>query len=106
MRYQGATVKIEANGTKRGLLEEPEVRDLCSKAQAVFHANCKARVVSYTQLYGGKIAVVLSWQHPRDLFDFWQIKADDWGKVKKGLLLSLCSSDKPIIESLAPHEIS
>lgn len=104
--YQGATVKIEVNGTKRDLLEEPEVRDLCPKAQAVFQANCKARVVSYTQLYGGKIAAALSRQHPRDLFDFWQIKADDWGQVKKGLLLNLCGSDKPIIESLAPHEIS
>ena len=72
----------------------------------MFQANCKARVVSYTQLYGGKIAAALSWQHPRDLFDFWQIKAEDWAHVKKGLLLNLCGSDKPIIESLAPHEIS
>ena len=104
--YQGATVKIEVNGTKRGLLGESEVRDLCPKAQAVFQANCKARVVSYTQLYGGKIAAALSRQHPRDLFDFWQIKAEDWAHVKKGLLLNLCGSDKPIIESLAPHEIS
>ena len=31
---QGATVKIEVNGTKRGLLGESEVRDLCPKAQA------------------------------------------------------------------------
>ena len=32
--YQGATAKIEVNGTKRGLLGESEVRDLCPKAQA------------------------------------------------------------------------
>lgn len=30
---------------------------------------CKARTVSYSLLYGGKMAAALSRQHPRDLFD-------------------------------------
>lgn len=104
--YQGALVKIEVNGMKRGLLGEADILSLCPKAQEVFQASCKARIVSYAQLYGGKLAAALSRQHPRDLFDFWLMRKENWEQVKQGLLLSLCGSDKPIIESLSPHRIN
>lgn len=42
---------------------------LCDKAQKEFNMACKARTVSYSLLYGGKMAAALSRQHPRDLFD-------------------------------------
>lgn len=51
----GATVKIEVNGTKRGIIEETEDKMLCEKAQEEFSMACKARTVSYSQLYGGKL---------------------------------------------------
>ena len=50
----GATVKIEVNGTKRGILGEVEIMELCSKAKEEFQASCKARIVPYSQLYGGE----------------------------------------------------
>lgn len=103
--YQGAMVKIEVNGTKRGILGEVNVRTLCPKAREEFQADCKARLVPYSQLYGGKIAAALSRQHPRDIFDCKYMKDDAWGSMKGGLLLALLGSDKPIIESLAPHDI-
>ena len=65
----GATVKIEVNGTKRGIIGVTEDKMLCNKAQKEFSMACKARTVSYSQLYGGKITAALSRQHPRDLFD-------------------------------------
>lgn len=99
----GATVKIEVNGTKRGIIGDVEVRDLCLKAQNEFNANCKANIVSISQLYGGKIAAALSRQHPRDLFDFKYMAIDSFDMVKDGLILSLLGSDKPIIESLNPN---
>lgn len=101
----GATVKIEVNGTKRGIIGDVEVRELCSRAQNEFNANCKANIVSLSQLYGGKIAAALSRQHPRDLFDFKYMKVDSFDVVKEGLILSLLGSDKPIIESLNPNLI-
>ena len=67
--YDGATVKIEVNGTKRGILGEVEIMELCPRAKEEFQANCKARIVPYSQLYGGKITAALSRQHPRDMFD-------------------------------------
>ena len=104
--YNGTTVKIEVNGTKRGILGEAEVMNLCPKAKDEFQANCKARIVPYPQLYGGKIAAALSRQHPRDLFDCKYMKDETLDEVKDGLFLCLLGSDKPIIESLCPNDIN
>ena len=72
----GATVKVEVNATKRGVIGNLEELPLCPKAQEEFQARCKARIVSYAQLYGGKIIAALSRQHPRDLFDCKHMKDD------------------------------
>ena len=101
----GATVKIEVNGTKRGLIGITEDKMLCDKAQQEFSMACKARTVSYSQLYGGKITAALSRQHPRDLFDCRYMEISSFDEVKEGLMLCLLGSDKPIIESLQPNSI-
>jgi predicted nucleotidyltransferase component of viral defense system len=101
----GATVKIEVNGIKRGLLGTTEDKELCSKAQSEFAMGCRARVVSFTQLYGGKISAALSRQHPRDLFDCKYMSLDLLEQAKYGLLYALLGSDKPIVESLQPNLI-
>jgi predicted nucleotidyltransferase component of viral defense system len=101
----GATVKIEVNGIKRGLLGETKDRVLCQKAQQEFQMGCTARIVSFSQLYGGKIAAALGRQHPRDLFDCKYMDLASFEEVKKGLMLCLLGSDKPIIESLHPNSI-
>lgn len=76
---------------------------LCNKAQKEFSMACKARTVSYSQLYGGKITAALSRQHPRDLFDCKYMEISSFGDVKDGFMLCLLGSDKPIIESLQPN---
>ena len=101
----GETVKIEVNGTKRGLIGMTEDKMLCDKAQQEFSMACKARTVSYSQLYGGKITAALSRQHPRDLFDCRYMEISSFDEVKEGLMLCLLGSDKPIIESLQPNSI-
>lgn len=103
---EGATVKVEVNGTKRGLLGETEDKELCVKAQTEFNMSCKARIVSFSQLYGGKISAALSRQHPRDLFDCKYMPLDSLEKVKDGLIFCLLGSDKPIVESLQPNVIN
>ncbi len=102
----GATVKIEVNGTKRGIIGEIQEIQLCEKAQREFNMTCKARIVSFSQLYGGKIAAALSRQHPRDLFDCKYMEIGSFDEVKDGLMFALLGSDKPIIESLQPNPIS
>ena len=101
----GATVKIEVNGTKRGIIGSTEERMLCERSQQEFSMACKARNVSYSQLYGGKMAAALSRQHPRDLFDCKYMDLSSFDDVKAGFILCLLGSDKPIIESLQPNPI-
>jgi hypothetical protein len=102
----GATVKIEVNGTKRGLLGATADKELCNKAQTEFAMSCRARVVSFTQLYGGKISAALSRQHPRDLFDCKYMPLGLLEQAKEGLIYALLGSDKPIVESLQPNLIN
>ena len=66
---KGVMVKIEVSGTKRGLIDPATIRPLCDAAQNEFETTNKAKIVSLSQLYGGKIAAALDRQHPRDLFD-------------------------------------
>lgn len=103
--YQGATVKIEVNNIKRGIIEDCIVKPLCEAAQRDFETMCKIRSVGYSQLYGGKIAASLSRQHPRDMFDFAQMTNKSFDLIRNGLLFNLASSDKPIVESLFPNPI-
>ena len=101
-----ATVKIEVNGTKRGIIGRTEDMPLCEKKKKEFSMGCKARTVSFSQLYGGKIAAALSRQHPRDLFDCKYMDIQSFNEVKDGFIFCLLGSDKPIVESLRPNEIN
>lgn len=101
-----ATVKIEVNNVKRGLLEPTTDMLLCENACKVFSQSCKARIVSFSQLYGGKIAAALSRQHPRDLFDCKYMEVTSFEDVKKGFFLALLGADKPTVEMLAPNPIN
>lgn len=102
----GTTIKIEVNGTKRGIIGETEAIKLCDKATSEFGMTCYANIISWPQLYGGKIVAALSRQHPRDLFDCRDITDEDFSAVKSGFMLCLLGSDKPIIESLSPNPIN
>ncbi len=101
----GVMVKIEVNGTKRGIIGHVEQRELCDKAKAEFGLNCVANIVSWSQLYGGKVVAALSRQHPRDMFDCRNLSPQEFDAVKDGFMLCLLGSDKPLVESLNPHKI-
>lgn len=100
-----AIVKIEVNGTKRGIIGTVEEHLLCDKAKKEFNMECKVKTVSFSQLYGGKITAALSRQHPRDLFDCKYMSIESFDDVKDGFILCLLGSDKPVIESLQPNSI-
>jgi predicted nucleotidyltransferase component of viral defense system len=102
----GDAVKIEVNGTKRGIIGNIEEKTLCPKAQKEFNMGSVARIVPFTQLYGGKIAAALSRQHPRDLFDYKYMDVESFDEIKDGLMFCLLGSDKPILESLQPNPVN
>lgn len=102
---RGCQVKIEVNKTKRGLVGgEAKLYPLCDNASDLFGVEVDARLVSISQLYGGKIAAALSRQHPRDLFDVMQMR-QPMEEIKEGLIFCLLGSDRPIHESFAPNLI-
>jgi predicted nucleotidyltransferase component of viral defense system len=105
---RGITVKVEVSETKRGLVEPMEIKPLCKRAQTVFETSNKTKIVSFSQLYGGKISAALDRQHPRDLFDIKLMfdKITDFEQVKKGFFYSLLGGDRPIVETLAPNRIN
>jgi predicted nucleotidyltransferase component of viral defense system len=103
--WRTVSVKIEVNTVQRGIIEDTVERNLCERAQSEFELFCKARTVSFSQLYGGKIGAALSRQHPRDLFDFKHMDIRSFDAVRKGFFYNILSSPKPVIELLCPHPI-
>lgn len=102
---RGAEIKLEVNQINRGVLSEPAIMPLCTKAQEEFDVFCEVPVVSTGQLFGGKICAALDRQHPRDLFDVrYILENEGFGDaVKQGFLFCLLSSSKPIHEVLFPR---
>lgn len=102
-----ALIKLEVNQINRGLLGETVELPLSEKTQQEFDAFCSINVVSLEQLYGGKICAALDRQHPRDLFDIKYLLENEGftTDIKKGVLLLLLSSNRPINEMLNPNLI-
>lgn len=103
----GVLIKIEVNMIGRGLLGDSSNAPLCQTAQEEFDAFCVMPLVSFAQLYGGKICAALDRQHPRDLFDV-KLLLDNEGftdEIKQGFLLGLVSSNRPTHELLNPNLI-
>ena len=100
----GIQIKIEPNLIIRGTVFSYENRDLSPKAKEIFEMSVSMRVVSLSDLYGGKICAALDRQHPRDLYDIKFILGNEriTEQIWKGFLVYLISHDRPIHESLDP----
>ena len=102
-----AQIKIEVNQINRGILGAIVKLPLCEKAQEEFDAFCAIPLVSLGQLYGGKICAALDRQHPRDMFDVKFLLQNEGftDDIKKGFMLCLLSSNRPLNEMLQPNLI-
>jgi len=100
-----ADIKLEVNLVNRGALSNPREMILCSKAQNDFEAFCVMPVVTFGQLFGGKIIAALDRQHPRDLFDVkYLLETEGFTQeVKEGFMHYLLCSDRPINEVIMPN---
>ena len=61
-------IKIEVTPVLRGSVYKPEVKPVVERAEAIF-GFAEMKVLSFADLYAGKIMAALDRQHPRDLFD-------------------------------------
>lgn len=102
-----AQIKLEVNQINRGVMDDTVTLSLCEKTQEEFDAFCAIQVVPLGQLYGGKICAALDRQHPRDLFDVKYLLENEGftEEIKKGFILFLLCSNRPLLEMLHPNFI-
>jgi predicted nucleotidyltransferase component of viral defense system len=105
VRAGGAQIKIEVTPVLRGCVYEPEVRSVSARVEEEF-GFAEMSVVSFPDLYGGKIVAALDRQHPRDLFDVRDLFAKEgMDNVRKAFIVYLLSHDRPMAEVLAPQRL-
>ncbi|MBS5835001.1 MAG: nucleotidyl transferase AbiEii/AbiGii toxin family protein [Acetobacter sp.] len=97
-------IKIEPNYTLRGYVFEPQLMELCPKAQDLF-GYAEARIISEAELWGGKICAALDRQHPRDLFDIYNLLNTIGinSEIKNGFISLLLAGNRPLHEMLKPN---
>lgn len=104
VRAGGAQIKIEVTPVLRGCVFAPDMR---SVAQAVEDTLgfAEMRLVSFADLYAGKLVAALDRQHPRDLFDVRDLLANEGidDALRQTFIVYLLSHDRPMSEVLAPH---
>jgi predicted nucleotidyltransferase component of viral defense system len=106
VRGDGVQIKIEVTPVLRGCVYEPEVRSVSARVEEEF-GFAEMSVVSFPDLYAGKIVAALDRQHPRDLFDVRDLFAKEGidDKVRKAFIVYLLSHDRPMAEVLAPQRL-
>lgn len=103
VRDPTAMVKIEVTPVLRGCVYAPELRHVSPSVEEAF-GFAEARVVSFADLYGGKLVAALDRQHPRDLFDVRDLLAYEGftDEVRIAFLIYLASHDRPMAEVITP----
>jgi predicted nucleotidyltransferase component of viral defense system len=107
VRHESAQIKIEVTPVLRGCVYEPELRSVSSAVEEAF-GFAEMRVVSFADLYAGKIVAALDRQHPRDLFDVRDLLANEGidDSLRRAFVVYLLSHNRPMAEILAPSRKS
>ena len=101
---QNAQIKIEVNTITRGNIFPTKLMQLVDYVQDKFEKFAAINVVSFSELYGGKICAAVDRQHPRDIFDVKLLFENEGftDDVWDGFKIGLISHYKPISELLSP----
>jgi predicted nucleotidyltransferase component of viral defense system len=93
-------IKIEVTPVLRGCVYDPAVMPVSEKVEDEF-GFAEINVLSFSDLYAGKIMAALDRQHPRDLFDVHQLLAEEGinDELRAALIVYLVSHDH------SPHSL-
>ena len=107
VRAGGVQTKIEVTPVLRGCVYEPERLTVSRSVEETF-GFAEMPVVSFADLYAGKMVAALDRQHPRDLFDIRDLLAQEGidQTLRRAFLIYLLSHNRPIFEVLAPRRKS
>lgn len=97
-------VKIEVTPVLRGSVFPAEERQLSARAAETF-GFARLPVLSFADLYAGKLCAALDRQHPRDLYDvYWLLRQEGVNEqLKNAFLVYLMGHNRPMAELLAPQ---
>lgn len=99
----GVQIKIEVTPVIRGCVYSAETRAVCDRVEELF-GYAEVPVVSFPDLYAGKIVAALDRQHPRDLFDVRDLLANEGisEELRRAFMVYMLSHNRPMAEVLAP----
>ncbi|HEX2652073.1 MAG TPA: nucleotidyl transferase AbiEii/AbiGii toxin family protein [Xanthobacteraceae bacterium] len=99
-----AQIKVEVTPVLRGCVFEPGLMAVSPKVEEEF-GFAETQVVSFSDLYAGKIVAALDRQHPRDLFDVRDLLANEGisDDLRRAFIVYLISHDRPISEVVVPR---
>lgn len=99
-------VKIETSPVTRGIVGGTQTMAVCDLVAEEF-GFAETEVVSFEDLYGGKIHAALDRQHPRDLFDIAELYENEGltDALLRTFMVYLASSPRPPHELLDPNHI-
>lgn len=102
--HEGVAVKVEINTVSRGVVFPPVIQAVSASVEDRF-GFAEARLVSFADLYAGKIVAALDRQHPRDLFDVRDLMAAEGvsDDLRRAFLVYMISHDRPLNEVLHPN---
>lgn len=94
-------IKIEVTPVLRGCVYAPAVRAVSPSVEDQF-GFAEISVVSFADLYAGKIMAALDRQHPRDLFDVQDLLSNEGidDDLRRAFIVYLISHGRPMAEVL------
>lgn len=97
-----AQIKIEVTPVLRGCVYPTETRAVSAEVERQF-GFVEMQLVSFSDLYAGKIMAALDRQHPRDLFDIRGLLANEGisDELRRAFIVYLVSHHRPMHEVLA-----
>jgi predicted nucleotidyltransferase component of viral defense system len=101
VRADNAMIKIDVTPVLRGTIYDAETRSVTEKVEQEFGC-AEIRVLSFADLYAGKIVAALDRQHPRDFFDTRDLYENEGidDALRSAFIVYLESHTRPVHEVL------
>lgn len=105
-RLGNAEIKIETSPVMRGVVHDPEMRPVSDAVEDEF-GYAEMQVVSFEDLFGGKLHAAVDRQHPRDLYDIKLLYENEslTEDLFRTFLIYIACSSRPAHELLNPNFI-
>jgi len=102
----GCRIKVEASPVMRGAVWPPETHRVTTTTEDMLGYS-ENQLLSFEDIFAGKMCAALDRQHPRDLFDIALLLANEGisRKLLRTFIVYLISHNRPMAELLAPRPV-